>query len=157
MNSAIRRRVGRIKEYIAAGDAFQVLLARRIRVKQDFPSDALYRLITHELTLENYQRLFGTALYPTTILFSAGIAIRVTAYRRRKVCGSHYRYTRLRTPTAGRSKARGSRSSSRSPESRRSLPSGRPAVTGGRCCGRRSGSFSRVRRWRGWECRRRGR
>jgi spermidine/putrescine transport system permease protein len=34
--------------------------------------------ITHELTLENYGRLFGTALYPDTILFSAGIAIRVT-------------------------------------------------------------------------------
>ena len=37
--------VDRIKEYIAAGDAFQVLLARRIRVKQDFPSDALYRAL----------------------------------------------------------------------------------------------------------------
>ena len=34
--------------------------------------------ITHELTLENYGRLFGTDLYPNTILFSAGIAIRVT-------------------------------------------------------------------------------
>ncbi|MFN8654554.1 MAG: ABC transporter permease [Gemmatimonadales bacterium] len=34
--------------------------------------------LTHELTLENYGRLFGTALYPQTILFSAGIAIRVT-------------------------------------------------------------------------------
>jgi len=33
--------------------------------------------ITHELTLENYQRLFGTDLYPNTILFSAGIALRV--------------------------------------------------------------------------------
>ena len=37
-------------------------------------------VITHELTLENYQRLFGTALYPNTILFSAGIAIRVTLF-----------------------------------------------------------------------------
>jgi anthranilate synthase component 1 len=37
--------VERIKEYIAAGDAFQVLLARRIRVPQDFPSDALYRAL----------------------------------------------------------------------------------------------------------------
>jgi spermidine/putrescine transport system permease protein len=36
--------------------------------------------ITHELTLENYRRLFGTALYPSTILFSAGIAIRVTLF-----------------------------------------------------------------------------
>ena len=36
--------------------------------------------ITHELTLENYQRLFGTELYPDTILFSAGIAIRVTLF-----------------------------------------------------------------------------
>jgi len=35
-------------------------------------------VLTHELTLENYQRLFGTALYPQTILFSAGIAARVT-------------------------------------------------------------------------------
>jgi spermidine/putrescine transport system permease protein len=34
--------------------------------------------ITHQLTLENYRRLFGTALYPNTILFSAGIALRVT-------------------------------------------------------------------------------
>jgi anthranilate synthase component I len=37
--------VERIKEYIAAGDAFQVLLARRIRVRHDFPSDALYRAL----------------------------------------------------------------------------------------------------------------
>ena len=36
--------------------------------------------ITHELTLENYRRLFGTELYPNTILFSAGIAIRVTLF-----------------------------------------------------------------------------
>jgi spermidine/putrescine transport system permease protein len=35
--------------------------------------------IVHELTLENYRRLFGTALYPSTVLFSAGIALRVTA------------------------------------------------------------------------------
>ena len=34
--------------------------------------------ITHEFTLENYGRLFGTELYPNTILFSAGIALRVT-------------------------------------------------------------------------------
>ncbi len=34
--------------------------------------------LTHELTLENYARLFGTGLYPQTILFSAGIAARVT-------------------------------------------------------------------------------
>ena len=37
--------VDRIKEYIAAGDVFQVLLARRIRVPHDFPSDALYRAL----------------------------------------------------------------------------------------------------------------
>jgi spermidine/putrescine transport system permease protein len=37
-------------------------------------------IIVHEFTLENYQRLFGTALYPHTILFSAGIAIRVTLF-----------------------------------------------------------------------------
>jgi len=36
--------------------------------------------ITHQLTLENYQRLFGTELYPDTILFSAGVAIRVTLF-----------------------------------------------------------------------------
>ncbi len=36
--------------------------------------------ITHELTLENYRRLFGTELYPDTILFSAGIALRVTLF-----------------------------------------------------------------------------
>jgi spermidine/putrescine transport system permease protein len=34
--------------------------------------------IVHHLTLENYRRLAGTALYPETILFSAGIALRVT-------------------------------------------------------------------------------
>jgi anthranilate synthase component 1 len=37
--------VERIKEYIVAGDAFQVLLARRIRMPHDFPSDALYRAL----------------------------------------------------------------------------------------------------------------
>jgi anthranilate synthase component 1 len=37
--------VERIKEYIAAGDAFQVLLARRIRVTFDFASDELYRAL----------------------------------------------------------------------------------------------------------------
>jgi spermidine/putrescine transport system permease protein len=36
--------------------------------------------ITHELTLENYRRLFGTPLYPNTVLFSAGIALRVTLF-----------------------------------------------------------------------------
>lgn len=35
-------------------------------------------VLTHELTLENYRRFFGTGLYPQTIFFSAGIAIRVT-------------------------------------------------------------------------------
>jgi spermidine/putrescine transport system permease protein len=34
--------------------------------------------ITHELTFENYRRLFGTPLYPGTILYSAGVAARVT-------------------------------------------------------------------------------
>jgi spermidine/putrescine transport system permease protein len=34
--------------------------------------------ITHELTLDNYRRLFGTGLYPRTILYSAGVAARVT-------------------------------------------------------------------------------
>ena len=37
-------------------------------------------VITHQLTLDNYRRLFGTALYPETILFSAGIALRVTLF-----------------------------------------------------------------------------
>lgn len=37
-------------------------------------------VITHEPTLENYRRLFGTSLYPDTILFSAGIAFRVTIF-----------------------------------------------------------------------------
>jgi spermidine/putrescine transport system permease protein len=36
--------------------------------------------ITHEFTLDNYRRLFGTDLYPDTILFSAGIAARVTVF-----------------------------------------------------------------------------
>jgi spermidine/putrescine transport system permease protein len=34
--------------------------------------------IIHHFTLENYRRLFGTPLYPETVLFSAGIALRVT-------------------------------------------------------------------------------
>jgi anthranilate synthase component I len=37
--------VDRIKEYIVAGDAFQVLLARRIEVPHDFSSEALYRAL----------------------------------------------------------------------------------------------------------------
>ena len=37
--------VDRIKEYIVAGDAFQVLLARRIDVPYDFSSDSLYRAL----------------------------------------------------------------------------------------------------------------
>ena len=45
---------------------------------------SLWRLrngvITHELTLDNYKRLFGTAVYPNTIMFSAGIALRVTLF-----------------------------------------------------------------------------
>jgi spermidine/putrescine transport system permease protein len=36
-------------------------------------------VIIHELTLENYGRLFGTSVYPRTILYSAGVAARVTA------------------------------------------------------------------------------
>ncbi|HEX2716647.1 MAG TPA: chorismate-binding protein [Gemmatimonadaceae bacterium] len=39
------RDVERIREYIFAGDAFQVLLARRIEVEHDFPGDALYRAL----------------------------------------------------------------------------------------------------------------
>ena len=35
--------------------------------------------ITHQVTLDNYRRLFGTALYPATILYSAWVALRVTA------------------------------------------------------------------------------
>jgi len=37
--------VERIKEYVRAGDCFQALLARRIEVPHDFPSDALYRAL----------------------------------------------------------------------------------------------------------------
>jgi spermidine/putrescine transport system permease protein len=36
--------------------------------------------ITHQLTLDNYRRLFGTALYPATIFYSAGVALRVTVF-----------------------------------------------------------------------------
>ena len=39
------RDVLRIKEYIVAGDAFQVLLARRISLKHDFDSMDLYRVL----------------------------------------------------------------------------------------------------------------
>jgi anthranilate synthase component I len=39
------RDVTRIREYILAGDCFQALLARRIEVPHDFPSDALYRAL----------------------------------------------------------------------------------------------------------------
>lgn len=37
--------VDRIKQYIVAGDAFQVLLARRLEVPHDFSSEALYRAL----------------------------------------------------------------------------------------------------------------
>jgi anthranilate synthase component 1 len=37
--------VERIREYILAGDAFQVQLGRRIAVPHDFPSEALYRAL----------------------------------------------------------------------------------------------------------------
>ena len=37
--------VRRIQEYIVAGDCFQALLARRIEVVHDFPTDALYRAL----------------------------------------------------------------------------------------------------------------
>src|SRR4029078_1223107 len=37
--------VERIKRYIVEGDAFQVLLARRISVPHDFPSESLYRAL----------------------------------------------------------------------------------------------------------------
>ena len=37
--------VERIREYIFAGDCFQALLARRIRVPHDFPSESLYRAL----------------------------------------------------------------------------------------------------------------
>jgi anthranilate synthase component 1 len=37
--------VERIREYIFAGDCFQALLSRRIRVPHDFPSDSLYRAL----------------------------------------------------------------------------------------------------------------
>lgn len=36
-------------------------------------------VLTHRLTLENYRRLFGTPLYPRTLLYSAGVAAQVTA------------------------------------------------------------------------------
>jgi anthranilate synthase component 1 len=37
--------VERIREYIFAGDCFQSLLSRRIRVAHDFPSESLYRAL----------------------------------------------------------------------------------------------------------------
>lgn len=42
---AFERDVARIKEYILAGDAFQVLLARRMTVPQDFDPTSLYRAL----------------------------------------------------------------------------------------------------------------
>ncbi|MFN2565424.1 MAG: anthranilate synthase component I family protein [Gemmatimonadaceae bacterium] len=39
------RDVERIREYIVAGDVFQVLLARRVAVPHDFPSESLYRAL----------------------------------------------------------------------------------------------------------------
>jgi anthranilate synthase component 1 len=39
------RDVERIREYIVAGDAFQVLLARRLAVPHDFSSESLYRAL----------------------------------------------------------------------------------------------------------------
>ncbi|MEP7344098.1 MAG: anthranilate synthase component I family protein [Gemmatimonadaceae bacterium] len=42
---SFERDVMRIKEYIAAGDCFQALLARRITIPHDFDSTALYRAL----------------------------------------------------------------------------------------------------------------
>ncbi len=42
---AFLTKVDRIKEYILAGDVFQALLARRIRIPRDFDATALYRAI----------------------------------------------------------------------------------------------------------------
>ena len=42
---AFLRDVERVREYIFAGDCFQVLLARRIEVPHDFATDALYRAL----------------------------------------------------------------------------------------------------------------
>ena len=42
---AFLRDVERVREYIVAGDCFQVLLARRIEVPHDFSTDALYRAL----------------------------------------------------------------------------------------------------------------
>lgn len=43
--SKFKADVQRIREYIIAGDAFQVLLARRIEIKHDFSSETLYRAL----------------------------------------------------------------------------------------------------------------
>jgi anthranilate synthase component 1 len=43
--SRFMEHVERIREYISAGDAFQVLLARRIVVPHDFPGETLYRAL----------------------------------------------------------------------------------------------------------------
>jgi anthranilate synthase component 1 len=43
--SAFLDHVARIREYILAGDCFQALLARRIEVPHDFPSELLYRAL----------------------------------------------------------------------------------------------------------------
>jgi anthranilate synthase component 1 len=43
--SAFLTDVERIREYILAGDCFQALLARRIELPHDFPSEALYRAL----------------------------------------------------------------------------------------------------------------
>ncbi|MEK7401510.1 MAG: chorismate-binding protein [Gemmatimonadota bacterium] len=43
--AAFERDVQRIKDYIAAGDAFQVLLARRMILEHDFDTTDLYRLL----------------------------------------------------------------------------------------------------------------
>ena len=58
--------------------AVTLLLPYALLLVQSFWHQGANGRPTHELTLANYARLFGTSLYPSTILYSAGVALRVT-------------------------------------------------------------------------------
>ena len=58
--------------------AVTLLLPYALLLVQSFWLQGANGRPTHDLTLANYVRLFGTSLYPSTILYSAGVALRVT-------------------------------------------------------------------------------
>ena len=77
--------ISRRRPWLAVGAAIPLvwvavtlLLPYALLLTQSFWHQGTNGRPTHELTLDNYVRLFSTSLYPSTILYSAGVALRVT-------------------------------------------------------------------------------